>query len=156
MKKAATTYQSTAAQATTQFTATRESPLFTFTKKATATTSSLISARLKKIKLQIVNGKISKTRTSGKDLIYTIGSNTLTLKNAKSQKISVEYVDDTRVYRADSRRTTLTSLLMTTISLLPTALLLWTLSRNFQCKLIRLAKFKRLTTQRLYKKRKIA
>ena len=51
-----------------------------------------------KDKLQIVNGTISKTVTSGKDIIYTIGSNTLTLKNAKGQKVSVEYVDDTRLY----------------------------------------------------------
>ena len=51
-----------------------------------------------KDKIQIVNGTISNTKTSGKDIIYTIGSNTLTVKNASTQKISIEYVDESRLY----------------------------------------------------------
>ena len=51
-----------------------------------------------KDKIQIVNATISGTRTSGKDIIYTIGNNTLTVKNASTQNISVEYVDESRLY----------------------------------------------------------
>ncbi len=40
-------------------------------------------------KIRISSGKISKTTYSGKDVIFTIGSGTLTVKNSKGKKISV-------------------------------------------------------------------
>lgn len=49
-------------------------------------------------KIQIVNGTIKSTTYKNNDVIYKIGSNTLTIKNAKNQNISKEYIDDTQIY----------------------------------------------------------
>ena len=46
-----------------------------------------------KDKIQIANGTISQTLYSGKDVTFTIGDGSLTIKNGKSQKITVEYVE---------------------------------------------------------------
>ncbi|MBQ7705745.1 MAG: hypothetical protein IJT73_10035 [Selenomonadaceae bacterium] len=51
-----------------------------------------------KDKIQIVNATISSSVTSGTDVIYTIGENTLTVKKAASQKITIEYVEENQVY----------------------------------------------------------
>ncbi|MBR6014407.1 MAG: hypothetical protein IK062_11625 [Selenomonadaceae bacterium] len=40
-------------------------------------------------KIKISSGSISKTKVSGKDVIFTVGSGSITVKNGKDQKISV-------------------------------------------------------------------
>lgn len=42
-------------------------------------------------KIQIVSGKVKKKSYKNKDVIYTIGKNTLTVKNGKGKKISIVY-----------------------------------------------------------------
>ena len=51
-----------------------------------------------KDKIQIVNGTISQTLYSGKDVTFKIGDGSLTVKNGKSQKISIEYTEDNLIY----------------------------------------------------------
>ncbi len=50
-----------------------------------------------KDKIQIVNGTISQTLYSGKDVTFKIGDGSLTVKKGNSQKISIEYVDESQI-----------------------------------------------------------
>ena len=56
----------------------------------------------KQDKIQITSGTISKTRISGRNVVFTIGKGTLTVKNGRGKKITVvdsNGAETTQVYK---------------------------------------------------------
>lgn len=62
-------------------------------------------------KIQITSGKISKSKVKGKNVIFTVGKGTITIKNGKGKKISVINADGTTSTYKNSKKLKTSALL---------------------------------------------